>query len=228
MSYTLILGNKAYSSWSLRGWLLFDAFGVPVAEQVIPLYTDAFRAAQETRIAPSRQAPTLIYDAGEARQVVWDSLAIAEFVAERHPEAGHWPLDPGARAAARCLAAEMHSGFAAIRTNMPMNMKRRYPGRGRGPGVAEGVARLETLWAWARENFGDAHGGAGPYLFGARLTAADVFFAPVASRFETYAVDLSDAAQAYCAALLSLPSVVAWRAAAEAEPWVEPRYQFEE
>ncbi|MEO1328825.1 MAG: glutathione S-transferase family protein [Pseudomonadota bacterium] len=225
MSYTLVIGNKAYSSWSLRGWLLLEAYGIPFEEQLIPLYTDAFLAAQapDGALAPGRQVPTLIHQEGAERRVVWDSLAIAEYLAERHPEAGIWPSDPAARAAARCLAAEMHSGFSALRSNMPMNLKRSYPGRGRTPAVASDVERLEALWAWARAGFG----GEGPFLFGA-FSATDAFFTPVASRLRTYAVALSGPAQAYCDALLATPAFRAWEAAAVAEPWVEPRYQYED
>lgn len=218
--YTLLLGNKAYSSWSLRGWLLFRAFEIPVEEQVVEMYSTAFEDFQ-ARHAPARQVPTLIWADGEHRRTLWDSLAIAEFLAERHPEAGHWPADPAARAVARTLAAEMHSSFQALRSNMPMNLKRHFPGRGRGPGVAEDLERLWTLWRWARA----AHGG-GRYLFGDRFTAADAFFTPVALRFEAYAVEAPEDLAAYVAALQSAPGLEMWREAAAKEPWIEPRYDL--
>ena len=220
--YTLFIGNKTYSSWSLRGWLLLEAFGIPFEERLTPMFTDAFKT-MKAEMAPGRTVPTLIHQEGEAKTVVWDSLAIAEYLAERHPEAGHWPADPVARARARCLVAEMHSSFQALRSNMPMNMKSKYPDRGRGPGVDLDVARMETLWAETRA----VHGADGPYLFGARFNAGDAFFAPVASRFETYDLALSPESREYCGALLGHPAVMKWRKAAEAEPWVEPRYQFE-
>lgn len=222
MSYTLFIGNKAYSSWSLRGWLLLKAFGLPFQERLTPMFTEAFEAMRAD-MAPGRTVPTLLSEADGKRVMVWDTLAIAEYLAERHPQAGHWPADPAARARARCLCAEMHSSFQALRSNMPMNMKRRYPDRGRGAGVAQDIARMQALWSGARGEFG----AGGPYLFGAGFTAADAFFAPVASRFETYAVSLEPQAQAYAEALLAHPAVAEWRAAAQAEPWVEPRYQFE-
>lgn len=224
MSYLLHIGNKRYSSWSLRGWLLFEAFGVPFEARLTPMYTDDF-IALKAKIAPGRQVPTLVWRPGGASDdvVIWDSLAIAEFLAERHPEAGHWPADVAARAMARSLAAEMHSGFQALRGAMPMNLMDRYPGRGRDAAVLADVARLEDLWGRCRV----AYGAGGPYLFGARFTAADAFFAPVAFRVETYDAPLGDEAAAYCAALRAHPAMVTWRADAAAEPWVEPRYRLE-
>ncbi|MEL6979272.1 MAG: glutathione S-transferase [Pseudomonadota bacterium] len=223
MSYTLHIGNKRYSSWSLRGWLLLDAFGVPFEERLTPMFTAAFEALK-TEMAPGRQVPTLAWTREDgARQIVWDSLAIAELLADRHPEAGHWPADPAQRALARCLAAEMHSGLAALRREMPMNIGAAFPGRGHSEASLADVARVETLWAHARALFPSG----GPYLFGSAFTAADAFFAPVAYRFETYAPPLSPAAGAYAEALRAHPACQRWRAAAEAEPWREPRYFFE-
>lgn len=222
MSYTLFIGNKAYSSWSLRGWLLLEAFGLPFETRMAPMYSEQFETLR-AEMAPGRTVPTLSHRDGAETRVVWDSLAIAEYLAERHPEAGHWPQDAGARAWARCLAAEMHSSYQALRSNMPMNMKAQYPGRGRGAGVEADIARLDTLWSESRRRYGDG----GAYLFGARFTALDAFYAPVASRFHTYGVALSDPAQDYAEALLSQSDVAVWRAAALCEPWVEPRYQFE-
>ncbi|MEM6669035.1 MAG: glutathione S-transferase family protein [Pseudomonadota bacterium] len=223
MSYTLWIGNKAYSSWSLRGWLLLEAFDIPFEENLVRMYSSEFEAAR-TEHFPSRTVPTLVFEDGDRRQMIWDSLAIVEFLAERHPKAGHWPEDAAARAAARCLAADMHSGYQALRSNMPMNLKRDYPGRGVTPGVLQDVERLAALWAWARESFPSE----GPYLFGSRLTVADVFFCPVANRLATYAVELPEPASVYCAALRAHPAMEKWRAAAVQEPWVEPRYQYED
>lgn len=220
--YTLHIGNKRYSSWSLRGWLLLKAFDLPFEERLTPMYTEAF-AALPDQIAPGRQVPALIAEEDGQRQVIWDSLAIAEFLAERHPEAGHWPSDPTARAAARCLAAEMHSGFGALRENMKMNLRRSFPGHGRGAGVAEDIARMIQLWDWAQTRFG----GDGPWLFGDRFTAADVFFVPVALRFETYGVEVPAAQQPYYQQLLAAPGLSDWRAAAAEEPWVERRYDYD-
>lgn len=222
MSYILHIGNKRYSSWSLRGWLLLEAFGLSFEEEVAPMYTAAFEEMQR-RIAPGRQVPTLEWRREDGQsQMIWDSLAIAEFLAERHPEAGHWPADPAARALARCLTAEMHSGFSALRGHMPMNIGVSYPGFGRGPGVAADVARLESLWAFARERYG----AGGPYLFGAAYTAADAFFTPVAYRAVAYGLEFAPAAAEYAEALRAHPAAEAWRQAAEAEIWVEPWYNF--
>lgn len=222
MGYVIHIGNKRYSSWSLRGWLLLDAFGLAYSEELTPLYSVGFEALPQ-RIAPGRQVPALVHTTEDgARRVVWDSLAIAEYLAERHPEAGHWPEEPGARSWARCLAAEMHAGFGALRREMPMNLRDHLPGRGRAAGVMADIARMTTLWAETRDRFG----AGGPYLFGARYTAADTFFTPPATRFATYGVPLEPPAQAYADALLAHPSFVRWRDAAAAEPWVEPRYLF--
>lgn len=219
MGYELIIGNRRYSSWSLRGWLLLDAFGIDCAVAIHPMFSEEWRSAIAAH-PPARSVPTLLIDGAP----VWDSLAIAETLAERHPDAGHWPIDATARAWARSLAAEMHSAFAALRQAMPMNMDARAPGKGRRPGVAEDVARIETLWTMTRERFG----AGGPFLFGAGFTVADAFFAPVASRFETYAVDLSPPAAAYADALRGQRSYRAWADAAAAEPWREARYDVED
>ena len=170
MTYTLFIQDRAYSSWSLRGHLLLAAFDIPFATRHefwrSPEY-DALRA----EIAPARTVPALRGD----DMFVWDSLAVAETLAERHP--GFWPADPAARAAARSLVAEMHSGFGALRADCPMNLRRRWAGFTPSDAVLADVARITALWAWARENFG----GEGPYLFGA-FSVADAFFTPVASR----------------------------------------------
>lgn len=224
MSYTLHIGNKRYSSWSLRGWLLLEAFGLPFEERLTPMFTDAFLALKSA-IAPGRQVPTLVWrrEAGLAPQIVWDSLAIAELLAERHPEAGHWPEDPAARGLARCLCAEMHSGLAALRREMPMNIGAALPGRGQTAASLADVDRACALWAHAKTLFPND----GPYLFGAAFTAVDAFFAPVAFRFETYAPPLPSEAAAYAEALRAHPACQAWAEAAKAEPWLEPRYFFE-
>ncbi len=219
--YTLYIGNKRYSSCKLRGWLLFKAFGIPFAETLVPLYSAEFEALP-AKIAPGRQVPTLVHVVGSERRVIWDSLAIAEYLSERHPEAGFWPSDPGARAFARCLAAEMHSGFGSLRAEMPMNLKDHLPGRGRAGSVMADVARMTSLWAEARSRYG----AGGPYLFGAQYTVADAFFSPPATRLRTYGVELDNDASAYASALLKHPAFLDWETQAAAEPWVEPRYLF--
>ena len=220
MTYILHIGNKRYSSWSLRGWLLLEAFDIPFEERLTPMFTDAFTALKKD-IAPGRQVPTLewIDDKG-TRRIVWESLAIAEFLAERHPEAGLWPQDPVARLWARSLATDMHCNFGALRSAQPMVIGADYAGRGRGEAVQADIDRLVDLWARCRADVG----AEGPYLFGAKFTATDAFFAPVAFRFETYGVDLPGVAAAYAAALREHPACLKWRADADAEPWLEPRY----
>ncbi len=223
MGYTLILGNRTYSSWSLRAWLLLKTAGLPFEERLVPLYEPAFTRFREERF-PARQVPTLIHDSGREVKVVWDSLAIAEFLSERHPEAGLWPREAAARAAARSLCAEMHAGFTALRAEMPMNLRRRYPGRGRGPDVEADIARACALWDWTRSRWG----GEGPYLFGGDYGVVDAFFTPLAARFETYTVELEGFAKAYAAALLAYPALAEWRRAAESETWVFEHCEFDE
>ena len=203
MTYDLAIGDRAYSSWSLRGWLLFDAFGIPVRTQVARLYSDELPNLLRS-FHPARTAPALRLPDGT---VVMESLAIAEELASRHPEAGIWPTDPRARAIARSVAAEMHAGFQSIRSQCPMNLRVSYTKWPVNPGLRADLDRLEVIWAWARE----AADGEGPWLLG-RYSAADAFFAPVASRIATYDLPVSDRAQAYVAAHLAHPSFRRWRA----------------
>ena len=147
--------------------------------------------------------------------MIWDSLAIIEYLAEIRPAAGLWPADPAARAHARSIAAEMHSGFQALRTHMPMNLRKSLPGKGRGRDVAEDVERICAIWADCRTRYG----ADGPYLFG-RFGAADAMYTPVATRFRTYAVELDDVCQDYVDAVLARPDFLAWHEAALEEPWV--------
>jgi glutathione S-transferase len=203
MTYDLAIGDRAYSSWSLRGWLLLDAFGLPVRVRTARLYTDELpRLLAE--FAPARTVPVL---RGPDGTLVMESLAIAEELASRHPEAGHWPQDPRARAVARSLAAEMHAGFTALRGQCPMNLRVSYAATPMTEALRADLDRLEVVWAWARA----AAGGEGPWLCGA-YSAADAFFAPVASRIATYALPVSAAAQAYVDAHLTHPSFRRWRA----------------
>jgi len=215
MRYALILGNKVYSSWSLRGWLLFEPFGIAFTHSVIPLHTDAF--ADFAKFAfPARQVPTLRVGRDGQEFTIWDSLSIAEFLHENHPEAGLWPHDDSARAAARSLCAEMHASFNSLRATMPMNMRRRYKSFVPDAGTVSDIERICALWAWAKENWGDG----GPYLFGEKFCAADAFFAPVASRFRTYGISIDGPSEAYVSALLSHPATAAFYQDAKAETWV--------
>lgn len=203
MTYELCIADRAYSSWSLRGWLLFAAFDIPVRLSVARLYEPGFAAALEA-FAPARTVPALRLPEGV---VIAESLAIAEELASRHPEAGLWPAAPRARAVARALAAEMHAGFAALRSHCPMNLRQAYAECAPPPAVLADLARLERIWAWARAETG----AGGPWLCGA-YSAADAFFAPVAARIAGYGLPVGPAAQAYVAAHLAHGPFRRWRA----------------
>ncbi len=205
---TIVIGNKNYSSWSLRAWIALAATGAEFDEIRIPLDRPDTRA-RILEHSPAGKVPVL----RDGALVVWESLAICEYLAERFPDAGLWPDGDGARAHARAVACEMHAGFAALRNGMPMNCRAALPGKGHSPEVDADIARIAKIWRDCRENFG-AGGG---FLFG-RFTVADAMFAPVASRFTTYAVDLDPVSQAYVDAVLALPAMQAWYEAARAEP----------
>jgi len=215
MTYDLAIGDRSYSSWSLRGWLLFEKFGLPVRCYSFVLWTDDFRRLS-VEFPPARLVPAMRTPEGE---VVGDTLAIAETLAERHPEAGLWPADPAARAMARWMAAEMHSGFTALRGDCPMNLRLSYRDAAPRAEVLDDLARIEALWSRARERFG----GAGPWLFG-RYSAADAFFAPVATRIASYNLPVSAAAADYVAAHLADPAFRRWRAMGLAENRIQPAY----
>jgi glutathione S-transferase len=207
---TLVIGNKNYSSWSLRGWLLLRAFGIEFDEVQLKFHTPGWRD-DIGRWSPTGLVPVLWLD-GEP---VWDTLAIAETVAERWPDRGVWPREARARAAARSISAEMHSGFHALRQAMPMNIRGSYPGRGLNPDVQKDIDRVVANWTTCRSRFG----GGGAFLFG-DFTAADAFYAPAATRFVTYGVRVPEVAQRYVDAIVSLPAMQEWSAAARAEPEV--------
>jgi glutathione S-transferase len=206
--YTLVIGNKNYSSWSLRPWLLMRQAGLAFEEVRVPLY---LAASKETlrKYGPSGKVPVLI----DGAVTVWDSLAISEYLAEHHPEQQLWPADALQRAVARSISAEMHSGFAPLRSNMSMNCRGFFPGLGRTVEVAADIERIQRIWTDCRERFALA----GPYLFGA-FTVADAMYAPVVLRFKTYAVQLSPVAQQYASTMLALPALQEWIQAARAEP----------
>lgn len=203
MTYDLVIGDRGYSSWSLRGWLLFDAFGLPVRTISARLYTDELAKVLQD-FFPARTAPTMRTPEGS---IVPETIAIAEELATRHPDAGLWPNDPHARATARVLAAEMHAGFTALRSHCPMNLRVSYTDCQPPKDVLDDVRRLETLWAWARETTKSAT----PWLCGA-YSAADAFFAPVASRIATYNLPVDADAMVYVNAHLAHPSFRRWRA----------------
>ena len=222
MHYKLYLGNKAYSSWSLRGWLLLKPFDIPFEQEIVPLHTDEFASFRETNV-PARQVPTLIVEKDGAKITIWESLAIAEYVNEAYPDTGIWPANAAARAAARSLSAEMHAGFTALRRTMPMNLRRRYTTFAPDSETAAEISRVCELWAWARHNWGSE----GPYLFGESFTAADAFYTPIAARFRTYGIALDDAAKTYTELLLSHPAVEEFYRDAAAERWVLPHNELD-
>ena len=213
---TIILGNKNYSSWSLRAWLALEATGAAFDEIVIPLWLDG---AKQRVLAhsPSGKVPALRH--GDV--VVWESLAICEYLAETFPESGLWPTDAIARAAARSASHEMHAGFMALRRAMPMNCRAAKPGLGMNDGVAADIERVTAIWRDCRARFG----AGGALLFGG-FTIADAMFAPIASRFRTYAVTLDAVAQAYVEAVHVLPAMRRWLAAAEAEPYTVDDFEI--
>jgi glutathione S-transferase len=212
---TLFIGNKRYSSWSLRGWLPVRITALEVSETVIPLAggsTPAVKAA-----TPSGTVPFLRHKGAE----IWESLAICDYVAEIMPAL--WPVDRVARAHARAIAAEMHAGFRELRMGMPMNTARVFSGQGRTPGALADIARIEAIWATTREKFGEG----GPFLFGAGFTIADCMFAPVVSRFLTWEPDISTTAKKYCEAVRAFELMETWyREAAEEPPeWQLPKME---
>jgi glutathione S-transferase len=215
MRYHLVMGNQAYSSWSLRGWLLLAPFPIDFEHEVVPLYVPEYREFLDAHF-PANTVPTLVVTEGDDRQLIWDSLAIAEFLHERHPEAGIWPRDSYARAAARSLCAEMHSSYGALRSTMPMNLRREYESFEPSAEAQADIDRIVALWRWAREQWS----GAGPYLFGAEFCAVDAFYAPVASRFRTYGIALDTESQAYADSLLAHPATQAFCEAGRCESWV--------
>lgn len=205
----LAIANRNYSSWSLRPWLALKQSGLPFTETVIPLKQPDTRDAI-LAWSPSAKLPALRH----GPLTVWDSLAICEYVAELAPAAGLWPADPAARATARSVSAEMHSGFMALRVNMPMNIRASLPGWGRAPEVAADVARIDEIWTKLRQTYGADR----PFLFGG-FTIADAMFAPVVWRLHTYGVALTPTAQAYADAMRAWPAMAEWAALAATESW---------
>ncbi|MDM9559015.1 MULTISPECIES: glutathione S-transferase family protein [Bordetella] len=204
--YTLIIGNKNYSSWSLRAWLALRATGIPFSEQKLGLFTPEF-AERLGGITPAGLVPVLL----DGDFAVWDSLAICEYAAERHPEAGLWPADPHARARARSLAAQMHSGFGQLRQLLPMNVEAKLSGIDYSAAQGD-ISRVQAIWHDTRAEFGQG----GPFLFG-KFSAADAFYAPVVSRFTTYGVPAAGAVREYMDAVLALPAMQEWTGDACAE-----------
>jgi glutathione S-transferase len=214
--FTLYIGNRAYSSWSLRGWLACKLAGIAFSEKAHDMGAADWPAFVRAA-SPTAKVPVLRH----GPITVWESTAIGEYLAELFPKAGLWPDEPEARAQARAISAEMHAGFAALRTSMWMNTRRRFPGQGRTPAALADVARIVAVWDDTRGRFG----AGGPYLFGRRFTLADAMYAPVVCRFVTWEPELPAGAKAYVAAVWEHPFVVEWRKAADAEPWTLAKYE---
>lgn len=211
---TLVFGNKNYSSWSMRAWLLMRQFRIDFEEVQIPL-RQADSLERKLAYSPAGKVPILID--GDMR--IWDSLAIVEYLAEKFPEKRLWPADHEARALARSVSAEMHSGFASLRSRMPLNCRAYRPGVGRAPGVQEDIDRICEIWGECRARYRTS----GEFLFG-EFTAADAMFAPVASRFQTYGVALDRVEGAYAQAILAMPTVRLWMEDAHKEPWTIAKF----
>jgi glutathione S-transferase len=213
----LVIGNKNYSSWSLRPWIAMKAAGIRFDETVIPLDAPDFKQ-RVGKLTPAGKVPVLI-DGGLP---IWESLAILEYLAEKFPEAELWPADTVARAHARALSAEMHAGFAPLRRHCPMNIRRLPKPRQLTAEVEGDVKRIDTMWADCRARFGKG----GSFLFGG-FGAADAMYAPIVSRLHTYGMDVSSAARSYMDAVMALPGWAEWTAAARREPWVMQRCEVD-
>jgi glutathione S-transferase len=210
-NYTLAIGDKNFSSWSLRPWIALKHFGIPFSEERVRLRQKESKA-EILRHSPSGKVPAL----KDGDRVVWDSLAILDYLAEKHPEKSLWPKDEGARAEARSVSAEMHSGFATLRNEMPMDLLARVPSPPIGDTLETDIRRIVAIWQRCRA--GHAAGG---FLFGS-FSNADAMYAPVATRFRTYGVDLAKfggdgTAQAYAEVILALPAMAEWTRGAEVE-----------
>jgi glutathione S-transferase len=208
MSMTLVIGTRKWSSWSLRPWIALKQAGLPFQEVTIALRQPDTKA-RILEYSPSGKIPVLI----DGAVVVWESLAILDHLADRFPTRGLWPAEPVARGHARAISSEMHAGFAALRRELGMDVSAELPAPDLTPDAKADVARIQTIWREARQRFG----GAGPFLFG-RFTNADAMFAPVATRFRTYGIELDPVCRDYADAVLNLPSMIAWYRLAEAEP----------
>jgi glutathione S-transferase len=212
MALLLLIGNKNYSSWSLRPWIAMKVAGIAFAEQVISLDATDFQE-RVRKISAAGKVPAL----ADGETQVWESLAILEYLAEKFPAAGLWPAESRARAHARSIAAEMHAGFTPLRRHLPMNIRRPVKRREPTAEVVPHISRIDAMWTDCRARFGEG----GPFLFGA-FGAADAMYAPVVSRFHTYAVDVGPVARAYMEVVMGLPAWAEWCAGALQEAWVLP------
>ena len=219
--FTVVIGNKNYSSWSLRGWLSARIAGIEFEEIIVPLDLPETQPTIRKH-SPSGRVPVLLHRG----LAIWESIAIAEYLNDIKPEAGLWPASPAARAHARSISAEMHAGFADLRNSMPMNIRASYPGKGMTPGVRADIERITGLWRDCRKRFSGAFQKDDGFLFGA-FGAADAMYAPVVTRFRTYGVQLDSDSEAYCAAVLAHPAMKDWIDAAKHEPWLIQAYELE-
>jgi len=217
MSYTLITANRNYSSWSLRPWVLMKALGIAFEDRLEP-FTRPDNYEDFRRFSPTGQVPLLLAEEPGGERRVWDSLGIAMYLAERHP--GVWPADEAARAFAQCVVAEMHGGFAALRSDCTMNVGVRVAPRPMTPALKRNIARVREIFEEGLARFG------GPWLAGAEFTAADAFYAPVAFRIRTYGLDAGRGAE-WVARVIAHPAMQEWEAQALAEPWREESHEAE-
>jgi glutathione S-transferase len=213
----LIIGNKAYSSWSMRPWLAMKAMGLSFRETVIPLYEPS-SPAEIRKYSAAGKVPTLQHGS----ITVWESLAILEYLADAFYDKPWWPSDPHARAVARSISSEMHAGFQPLRQQMGMNLRKVYPARPIAPEVQDNITRIQSMWSECRAKFG----AGGPFLFGA-FSNADAMYAPVVTRFKTYSVDLNPVCRAYSDAVLAHPDVKQWYADAAKETWVIEKFELQ-
>ena len=219
--FTLVIGNKNYSSWSLRGWLMARIAGIEFEEIVVPLDLPETQPTIRKH-SPSGRVPVLLHRG----LAVWESLAIAEYLNELKPEAGLWPAAVAARAHARAISSEMHAGFADLRNNMPVNIRASYPGKGLTPAVRADITRITSMWRDCRKRFAGAAPKDDGFLFGT-FGAADAMYAPVVTRLRTYGVTVDSDSDAYCKAVLAHPAMKEWIDAAKNEPWLIAAYELE-
>lgn len=219
MALTLVIGNKNYSSWSMRPWLLLKASNIPFDEVFIPLYTGEADKRRILDVTPSGKVPAL----RDGDITVWDSLAIIEYLAEQYPDAHVWPDDVAARAHARAVSAEMHGGFGPLRRECGMNLHRPIRAKTLSAEAQADIARVQQIWTDCRNQYG----ALGPYLFG-RFSAADAMYAPVVHRFRTYAIEVSSVVRDYMDVMLTHPAVAEWTREGLAETLVIERFETDE
>ncbi|PCJ75055.1 MAG: glutathione S-transferase [Rhodobacteraceae bacterium] len=221
MTYSLAIGDRTYSSWSLRGWLLFAKSDIPVDVVSARMYSPEFIDMLKD-FGGGRLVPAIRFDASGGSVIVSDTLAIAETLAERHPDKHMWPQDPAARGFARSITAEMHSGFAALRNDCTMNLRHCYQGFSPSDAVLTDIARIEKIWSEARSRWGKS----GPWLFG-EYSIADAFYAPLATRLLTYRLPMSALAKEYVETTINDASFKEWRIGGLAENYVQPGYDMD-